>query len=420
MLQHPNITMNASLASNNSLSTSLRTADLTEPPTGRDEHLALFEVATLAVIFVVTVVGNTTVLLALWARRRYAGRKKLSRMYFFILHLSIADLITAIFSVLPQLAWEVTYRFYGENILCKFIKFSQTLGPYLSSYILMATAVDRHQAICHPLTYCSWTSRRSKVMVYGAWITSLIFCLPQVFIFSYQELSEGEYDCWATFSYSWGERAYVTWYSISIFIVPLIILIFTYTAICRTIWLSSESNLRPRNSQTYQNNGKNRRLPLISRAKINTIKQTIAVIVMYIVCSSPFIVALLWASWDPDNPFKEGVSFVILTLLYSLNSCFNPWIYLAFNRELPRLLLKHCLTSRTNYSAANGGGRTGSNSSGIQTTTLRSFSRWSICNSSKSSKMPLTNGKNLPRPYLAKYKAQRWVVTTPNTMSTAT
>lgn len=113
---------------------------------------------------------------------RYAGRKKLSRMYFFILHLSIADLITAIFSVLPQLAWEVTYRFYGENILCKFVKFSQTLGPYLSSYILMATAVDRHQAICYPLTYCSWTSRRSKVMVYAAWITSLIFCLPQVSI----------------------------------------------------------------------------------------------------------------------------------------------------------------------------------------------------------------------------------------------
>lgn len=65
-------------------------------------------------------------------------------------------------------------------------------------------------------------------------------------------------------------------------------------------------------------------------------------------------------------------------------------------------------------------GRSGSNSSGVQTTTLRSFSRWSICNSSKSAKAPLTNGKNLPRPYLTKYKAQRWVVTAPNTMSTTT
>lgn len=76
----------------------------------RDENLARIEVATLAIIFVVTVIGNTTVLLALWTRRKYAGRKKLSRMYFFILHLSIADLITAFLSVLPQLGWDVTYR----------------------------------------------------------------------------------------------------------------------------------------------------------------------------------------------------------------------------------------------------------------------------------------------------------------------
>lgn len=148
--------------------------------TERDEYLAKIEVATLAVILLVTLIGNGTVLLALWTRRRYGGRKKLSRMYFFILHLSIADLLTAFLSVTPQLGWEITYRFYGGFFLCKLVKFGQTLGPYLSSYVLMATAIDRHQAICYPLTYCSWTSRKSKVMVWIAWIASLTFCVPQV------------------------------------------------------------------------------------------------------------------------------------------------------------------------------------------------------------------------------------------------
>lgn len=146
----------------------------------RDEYLARIEIATLAIIFFITLLGNGTVLLALWTRKRYGGRKKLSRMYFFILHLSIADLITAFLSVLPQLAWEITYRFNGGYFLCKLVKYGQTLGPYLSSYVLMATAIDRHQAICYPLTYCSWTSRRSKVMVWIAWLTSLTFCIPQV------------------------------------------------------------------------------------------------------------------------------------------------------------------------------------------------------------------------------------------------
>lgn len=64
--------------------------------------------------------------------------------------------------------------------MCKAIKYGQPLGPYLSSYVLMATAIDRHQAICYPLTYCSWTSRRSRIMVWMAWGAALIFCIPQV------------------------------------------------------------------------------------------------------------------------------------------------------------------------------------------------------------------------------------------------
>ncbi|XP_071054069.1 isotocin receptor-like isoform X2 [Onthophagus taurus] len=317
----------------------------------RDENLAKIEIATLAIIFLVTIIGNGTVLLALWTRRRYAGRKKLSRMYFFILHLSVADLITAFLSVLPQLIWEVTFRFRGGFILCKLVKFGQTLGPYLSSYILVATAIDRHQAICYPLTYCSWTSRRSKAMVWIAWGVSLSFCIPQIEIFTYQEVEVGTWDCWATFSENWGERAYVTWYSISVFIVPLIVLIVTYTSICREIWQSSvgELSTRPRQASTRS---PETRVPLISRAKINTVKQTIAVIVMYVICSTPFIFALLWATWDPhaaDIPFFKGPEFTILTLLYSLNSCVNPWIYLAFNRELPRLLLRHYTVSSNNY-----------------------------------------------------------------------
>lgn len=85
--------------------------------------------------------------------------------------------------------------------------------------------------------------------------------------------------------------------------VPLVVLIFTYTSICIEIWHSSESSLRPRSSQKA---APGKKTPLISRAKINTVKQTIAVIVMYIACSSPFILAQLWATWDPQSPFIEG------------------------------------------------------------------------------------------------------------------
>jgi hypothetical protein len=67
-------------------------------------------------------------------------------MYFFILHLSIADVLTAFLTLLPELVWTFTYpRFYGGNLVCKAVKYAQVLGPYLSSYTLVMTAVDRYQ-----------------------------------------------------------------------------------------------------------------------------------------------------------------------------------------------------------------------------------------------------------------------------------
>ena len=88
----------------------------------------------------------------------------LSRMFYFILHLSIADLLTAFLTLLPEVFWTLTLpEFYGGVVMCKFVKFGQMLGPYLSSYILIMTAVDRYQAICNPLGNCTWTPKRSLV-----------------------------------------------------------------------------------------------------------------------------------------------------------------------------------------------------------------------------------------------------------------
>lgn len=82
-----------------------------EPPLddARDEYLARWEIAVLTSIFLVTIIGNVLVLLALYARRHYQ-RRKFTRMYFFILHLSVADLLTGLLDVLPQLAWDITFR----------------------------------------------------------------------------------------------------------------------------------------------------------------------------------------------------------------------------------------------------------------------------------------------------------------------
>lgn len=59
--------------------------------------------------------------------------------------------------------------------------------------------------------------------------------------------------------------------------------------------------------------GQQRRLnqgdTLISKAKISTVKQTLAVVILYAVSSLPFIGCELWAVWVPGaaaSPFYTG------------------------------------------------------------------------------------------------------------------
>ncbi|XP_067119759.1 vasopressin V1a receptor-like [Centruroides vittatus] len=330
----------------------------------RDEHLAKAEIVTLSIMFAVMVVGNCLVLLALMGRRI-----QMTRMYYFLFHLCLSDLVTAFLHVLPQIAWDITYRFRGGYLLCKLVKYVQILGPYLSSYILVITAIDRYQAICFPLTSFSWTPIRGKIMVLVAWIISLLCCIPQLFIFSYQDVQglSGVKDCWGTFIQPWGEKAYVTWYTISVFFIPFIIITFTYTRICLAVWKNfREENCSSKEEKLYnvetvivtKSNTSDevvvrRKTPLsrrhnmkgLSKAKVKTVKITVVVIICYIVCSCPFICVQLWAYWDPQAQYSNiwrGPTVTILMLLASLNSCTNPWIYLFFNQNLIQSLSQVC------------------------------------------------------------------------------
>jgi len=95
-------------------------------------------------------------------------------------------------------------------------------------------------------------------------------------------------------------------YSVTQFLLPFIVLVYTYTRICISIWTSSKmSGVDFKKGNFAQRN----RDPFISRAMINTVKQTIIVVTLYIITNSPFIGCELWATWDPKasaSPFFNG------------------------------------------------------------------------------------------------------------------
>ncbi|TNM86598.1 hypothetical protein fugu_006828 [Takifugu bimaculatus] len=207
----------------------------------RDAALAVAEVVLLAVILVMALLGNGLVLVVLLRRKR-----RHNPLHQFMLNLCVADLVVALFQVLPQLVWDAKGRLPGPDILCRLVKYLQVFGMFASSYMIVAMTMDRHYAICCPLqAHRSGATHRSTSYSALAWGLSLVLSLPQsfadfpgltrtvlelteidfqAFIFSRSEVAPGVYECWGNFAESWGLKAYVTWMTLAVFILPVLII----------------------------------------------------------------------------------------------------------------------------------------------------------------------------------------------------
>ena len=225
------------------------------------------------------------------------------------------------------------------------------------------TAIDRYLAICHPLLSRKYSSKIVNKMVIIAWTLSLLFSIPQIFIFSYKLTPYDIYDCWGTFEPEWTLTFYITSFTILVYIIPTIILIFCYGSICIAVWKSnkvgeriSTISKRFRSSKRLEDMSKCRKseqLDLsggvfytgstnleiiqpkpkpelaklaksrkrtggITRAKLKTIKLTLTVILCYNLCWSPFFVAQMWAVYDETAPFHGKSSNLSTQTLFCI------------------------------------------------------------------------------------------------------
>jgi len=92
----------------------------------------------------------------------------------------------------------------------------------------------------------------------------------------------------------------------------------------------------------------------ISRAKIKTVKLTVAVIAGYILSSAPFICVQIVVTFG--NPPKEVYSYItFLFYLLTLNSVVNPFLYLAFNANLVESLTRFFCPGLQGHDERHGG-----------------------------------------------------------------
>lgn len=274
----------------------------------RDPLLVRAELALLSTIFVAVALSNGLVLGALIRRGR---RGRWAPMHVFISHLCLADLAVALFQVLPQLAWDATDRFLGPDALCRAVKYLQMVGMYASSYMILAMTLDRHRAICRPmLAYRHGGGARWNRPVLVAWAFSLLLSLPQLFIFAQRDVGNGSgvFDCWARFAEPWGLRAYVTWIALMVFVAPALGIAACQVLIFREI----HASLVPGPPERAGRHRRGRRTGSpsegahVSAAMAKTVRMTLVIVIVYVLCWAPFFLVQLWAAWDPEAPLESG------------------------------------------------------------------------------------------------------------------
>ncbi|XP_076013277.1 gonadotropin releasing hormone receptor 1 [Genypterus blacodes] len=278
-------------------------------------------VAATLVLFVFAAISNLSVLISVCCGR---GHRLAAHLRPLIASLASADLVMT-FVVMPLDAiWNITVQWYAGDIMCKLLCFLKLFAMHSAAFILVVVSLDRYRAILHPLDSLD-AGLRNKRMLLVAWILSLLLASPQLFIFRSIKAEGVDFTQCVThgsFQHRWQETAYNMFHFVTLYVCPLLVMIFCYSCILAKI-----------NGQMHKNKGGEHCLrrsgtDMIPKARMKTLKMTIVIVSSFVVCWTPYYILGIWYWFQPDI-IQQTPEYVhhILFVFGNLNTCCDPVIY---------------------------------------------------------------------------------------------
>ncbi|KAK6978893.1 gonadotropin-releasing hormone receptor, partial [Biomphalaria glabrata] len=219
----------------------------------------------------------------------------------------------------------------------------RAFGFYLSSYITVVIAIDRYMSIVHPLVFHG-SFKRCKFMLASAYVISFFFSLPQSIIFhvEYHPVYSWFSQC-VTFNFfesDFHELAYDIFSCAAVYVTPLFIMVVMYTRIF--VKLSHQQykhEVRPMLSSRHLRRWKHNCLPIhtqlrcsranyLYKAKLRTLKMTLCIVCVFILCWTPYFFMILyhWLAKDVAVQMDSKIKRVLFIFAVS-SSCLDPLVY---------------------------------------------------------------------------------------------
>ncbi|XP_041083034.1 probable G-protein coupled receptor 150 [Polyodon spathula] len=246
----------------------------------------------------------------------------------------MADLSVSLLTVLSQILWEsLGSEWLAGDLSCRLVKVAQVFGLAASSNMVVIIALERQQVIANPLAIPLSVTK----MCAASWVCAVLFSLPQAFVFRETKLNSST-QCLGIFDNlpKWHFQMYIIYGAMVVFFVPFCILCFAYARILCIIWNKEKRPKREKvgsdsttaNTQFHLNPA-NSSLP---KAKVKTLKMTLMIILLFIICGLPYFVVEMKFAFGNVTELDEDITAVLGIFVVS-NSAANPIIYLYFNSK---------------------------------------------------------------------------------------
>jgi len=292
------------------------------------------------------VVGNVLVAFVISGQ----GKRK-STTDLFLLNLAVADLGILLLSFpLITIREKAPLNWPLGEFFCLYLYPVPDVFHGASVWCIAMVAVLRYYEVVllrKPITNKNNTPKKAaKLFAICVWLTSfLLFCLPLYFVVKYKEETTGEKWCGPYWPSLMAAQVYAVFLTIVSYILPLIVISWTYIAVSRTLNHSTRFLKDMKRDQDGVESNDQISLKTGRLRQNKHAKRILSPIVL--VCAItllPFtilrITVVVWPA-VADQEYYEFLLYIV-TVFVILNSSVNPVIYSIASRKFRKIVSNLC------------------------------------------------------------------------------
>ncbi|KAJ8350808.1 hypothetical protein SKAU_G00259380 [Synaphobranchus kaupii] len=336
-----------------------------------------------SLIFLLSVFGNLLIIAVLTLNKRMRTVTNS-----FLLSLAVSDLMMAVFCMPFTLIPNLLGDFIFGAAMCKIVTYFMGISVSISTFSLVAIAIERYSAICNPLKSRAWQTRSHAYRVITAtWILSFLIMTPYP-IFSMLVAFDKPNNitghmCRLDWRRSHVEQSWYILLLLVLFFIPGVVMIIAYGLISRELYRGIQFELNQKKESSGMKNGLTATVssgsdegdgcyvqmlkrpvtmemstltPVggakVERPRSNTseaklmakkrvIRMLMVIVAMFFVCWMPLYSINTWKAFDLHGAQRalSGAPISFIQLLSYTSACVNPTIYCFMNKRFRKALL---------------------------------------------------------------------------------